>query len=108
MSEPLASRRCAQIPEGTPPLAPERRDALLSEIDGWEIVDGHHLRREWSFPDFLSALDWVNRAGEIAEAERHHPEIFLTWGRVSVEIWTHTVNGLSESDFILAAKLERL
>lgn len=108
MSDSLADRPCVQYPEGSPPLTSERRDALMREVDGWTVEEGHHLRKEWEFPDFLTALAFVNRAGEIAEAEQHHPEMILTWGKVAVEIWTHTVGGLSESDFILAAKLDRI
>ena len=108
MSPALRDRHCESYPEGTAPLSVDRRDELLEEIPGWRVVDGHHLRREWSFPDFLTALAFVNAAGALAEAEKHHPDLFLSWGKVAVEIWTHTVNGLSERDFILAAKLEAL
>jgi 4a-hydroxytetrahydrobiopterin dehydratase len=108
MSPALRDRHCRSYPEGTPALEPDRCDELLAEIPGWRIIDGHHLRGEWSFPNFLDALAFVNAAGALAEAEQHHPDLFLSWGKVAVEIWTHTVNGLSESDFILAARLEAL
>jgi 4a-hydroxytetrahydrobiopterin dehydratase len=71
-------------------------------------VDGHHLRREFGFGDFVSALALVNKVGELAESEGHHPDIQLSWGRVVVEIWTHKIDGLTESDFVLAAKIDQL
>lgn len=108
MPKPLRDRDCQLVPEGTPPLAAERAAEMLGELPGWEIVDGHHLRRSWEFPDFLSAMAFVNRMGELAESQQHHPDIALSWGKVAVEIWTHTVGGLSETDFILAAKFEAL
>jgi 4a-hydroxytetrahydrobiopterin dehydratase len=72
------------------------------------VVDEHHLVREFRFPDFKQALAFVNDVGEIAEAEGHHPNILLTWGKAEITIWTHRVDGLTESDFILAAKINRL
>jgi 4a-hydroxytetrahydrobiopterin dehydratase len=80
---------------------------LLGTIDGaWTVVDGHHLEREFSFPDFAEALAFVNRVGAIAEAEDHHPDLRLRWGAVTVTVWTHTVDGLTEKDFLLAAKVD--
>ncbi|MCS7314929.1 MAG: 4a-hydroxytetrahydrobiopterin dehydratase [Bryobacteraceae bacterium] len=93
---------------GVPPLKGERIAALLTETPGWRVVDEHHLERVFSFPDFRTALDFVNRVGELAEEEGHHPDLLLSWGRVEVRIWTHKIDGLSESDFILAAKINRL
>jgi 4a-hydroxytetrahydrobiopterin dehydratase len=74
----------------------------------WEVVRGHHLEKQYSFPDFRTALDFTVRLGELAEAEGHHPDIHLSWGRVKLEIWTHKIDGLTESDFILAAKADTL
>lgn len=91
-----------------PPLAAEKRNELLKELPDWEIVDEHHLRKTFKFPDFLSALNYVNNVGRVAEDEDHHPDIYLSWGKVRLEIWTHKINNLTESDFILAAKLEDL
>lgn len=71
-------------------------------------MDGHHIERTWKFPDFRQALAFVNRIGALAEEQGHHPDIFLTWGEVRVKIFTHKIDGLSESDFILAAKIDRL
>ena len=75
---------------------------------GWTMPNEHHLEKEFRFKDFREALDFVNRLGEIAESEGHHPDIFLTWGRVKVTLWTHSVGGLSENDFILAAKADEV
>jgi len=74
----------------------------------WQVVEGHHLERNLHFPDFLQALDYVNRLGQVSEEEAHHPDLLLKWGQVKVQIWTHKIDGLTESDFILAAKADRL
>ena len=75
---------------------------------GWRVVDGHHLEKEYRFPDFRQALEFTNRIGELAEEVNHHPNIFLTWGKVKVELWTHKIDGLNEADFVWAAKADRL
>lgn len=109
MSSRLSEKECVPCHGGMPTLAGERADALLRELDaGWEVVDGHHLQKSFEFPDFATALDFVNRVGELAESEGHHPDLHLSWGRVEVEIWTHAVDGLTENDFVLAAKIEEL
>lgn len=74
----------------------------------WTIEKEQHLQREFRFPDFKQALTFVNRVGEIAEQEGHHPDILLAWGKVEITLWTHKINGLTESDFIMAAKIDRL
>ena len=82
---------------------------LIQELaPGWKVVTEHHLERDFSFADFRKALDFVNRVGDVAETENHHPDIFLTWGKVGLKIWTHAIDGLSENDFILAAKVDQL
>jgi 4a-hydroxytetrahydrobiopterin dehydratase len=81
---------------------------LSHQLPNWEVVNEHHLRRSFKFPDFQKALDFVNRAGAIAEELGHHPEILLTWGKAGITTWTHAVNGLTESDFTLAAKIDEL
>ncbi|RMF20611.1 MAG: 4a-hydroxytetrahydrobiopterin dehydratase [Deltaproteobacteria bacterium] len=91
-----------------PPLTPQQYEPLLATLDGWQVEREHHLVRTFSFPDFRSALAFVNRVGELAESEGHHPDVHLAWGRVTIELWTHKIDGLSESDFILAAKIDRL
>jgi 4a-hydroxytetrahydrobiopterin dehydratase len=103
----LAEKKCQPCRGGVPPLTAEEISPLLKQLLGWEVVENHHLRREYEFPDFSQALDFVNRVGAIAEQEDHHPDIFLSWGKVELKIWTHKINGLTESDFILAAKIDQ-
>jgi len=107
MPNPLAARRCVPCRGDTPPLPEAVRDQLLAELGGgWSVPEGHHLFREYRFPDFMTALSFVNRVGGVAEAEGHHPDVELTWGRVAIKIWTHAIDGLTESDFVLAAKVD--
>lgn len=105
----LAARHCVPCRGGVPPLGGEELARLLAELGGgWTVVDEHHLTKEFAFPDFKAALAFTNRVGELAEDEGHHPDLHLGWGRVGIEIWTHKIDGLTESDFILAAKIDRL
>ena len=108
MTESLADKKCVPCRGGTPALKGAELAALQQEVPGWTVTSEHHLNREFRFPDFKQALAFVNQVGEIAEQEGHHPDILLAWGKVGVTLWTHTINGLSESDFILAAKIDRL
>lgn len=80
---------------------------LMEQLDGWSFEQGH-LAKSYSFSDFGGALEFVNRIGAIAQEQGHHPDIYMTWGKVSVEIWTHKIDGLTESDFILAAKFDEV
>lgn len=108
MSE-LADKTCTPCRGGVPPLAGDELDRLAAELGGgWRVVDGHHLEKEYRFPDFRQALEFTNRIGELAEEVNHHPNIFLTWGKVRVELWTHKIDGLNEADFVWAAKADRL
>ena len=91
-----------------PPLKGEELASLQKQVDGWNVIEEHHITKRFRFPDFRKALDFVNRVGGLAEEQGHHPDIFLTWGRVDVTSWTHKINGLTESDFILAAKIDQL
>ena len=103
----LADKKCVPCKGGVPPLSMEVLQRLLGELArGWEVVGDHHLTKAYTFPDFAKALAFVNRAGAIAEEQGHHPDIYLTWGKVRIDIWTHKIDGLTESDFILAAKLD--
>lgn len=105
----LASRPCVPCRRGTPPLDPTARADLLDRLGGdWRVVDGHHLHKAYAFPDFATALAFVNRVGAVAEEADHHPDIALGWGRVELTIWTHTIDGLSEADFVLAARADRV
>ena len=104
----LAEKHCVPCKGGVPPLAGEELERFKQKLPNWQVVGNHHLVRNFSFPDFRTALDFVNKAGAIAEQEGHHPDMLLSWGRVEVKIWTHKIDGLTESDFILAAKIEEL
>lgn len=104
----LAAKKCVPCKGGVPPLKGEALQALQKQVEGWSVVDEHHLTKTFKFPDFLKALDFVNRVGAIAEEEGHHPVITLTWGKVEIVIYTHKINGLTESDFILAAKIDTI
>lgn len=104
----LAGKTCVPCRGGVPPLKGAALDAMRAQLKDWSVVEDHHLEKTFSFPDFSSALEFVNRVGALAEEQGHHPDIFLTWGRVDVKIWTHKIDGLTESDFILAAKISRL
>jgi 4a-hydroxytetrahydrobiopterin dehydratase len=108
MSE-LADRKCEPCSAGTPPLRRDQIERLRASLQpGWEVVDQHHLERVFRFPDFRQALAFTNRVGELAEEEQHHPDLHLGWGRVKVLLFTHKIDGLSDNDFILASKIDRL
>ena len=107
-SSKLASKTCVPCRGGVPPLKGPDLAAIAKMIDGWKVVEEHHIEKTYTFPDFRKALDYVNRVGELAEEQGHHPDIFLTWGKVEIKIWTHKIDGLTESDFILAAKIDKL
>ena len=104
----LAEKSCVPCKGGTPPLKGKALADLHREVPEWEVVNEHHLKRTFKFPDFVKALAFVNKVGEVAEKEGHHPDILLGWGKAEVTTWTHSVDGLTESDFILAAKVDRL
>lgn len=102
----LANQQCVPCRGGVPPLSAERQAELLKQLNGWTVERGHHLTKAYAFPDFAQALAFVNRVGKMADEQGHHPDIYLTWGKVRVDIWTHKIDGLTESDFIFAAKTE--
>ena len=104
----LASKTCVPCRGGTPPLKGEELDDLWRQIPGWEVVEEHHLRRRFRFKNFRQALDFVNRVGELAEEQGHHPDVRFGWGYAEVTVYTHKIDGLTESDFILAAKISKL
>jgi len=105
----LAQKECVPCKGGVPPLKGEALDQLIRTLGrDWAVINGHHLEKRFTFPDFQSALDFTVKAGAIAEREGHHPDIYLAWGKVGVTIWTHKIDGLTESDFVLAAKVETL
>lgn len=105
----LASEACVPCRGGVPPLDREANALFLRQLsNGWTIVGDHHLERSWMFPDFRGALAFTNQVGELAEQQGHHPDITLKWGSVALAIWTHAIDGLTRSDFVLAAKIDRL
>ncbi|HXZ28547.1 MAG TPA: 4a-hydroxytetrahydrobiopterin dehydratase [Terriglobales bacterium] len=104
----LASKDCVPCRGGVPALKGKELAGLAKQVTGWEVVEEHHLKRNFKFPDFRQALAFVNRVGELAEQQGHHPDILLAWGKAEVTTYTHAINGLTESDFILAAKIDKL
>jgi 4a-hydroxytetrahydrobiopterin dehydratase len=104
----LSSRQCIPCRGGVPPLQGQEITNLLTELDGWEVVNQHHLTKIFSFANFREAQQFVNRIGDLAEEQGHHPDICFGWGRAEITIWTHKIDGLTESDFILAAKIDKL
>ncbi len=105
----LAEKKCIPCEGGTPPMGPMEARKLMSELrTEWRLVADHELRREFPFPDFKSAVSFANRIAEIADAEGHHPILTIQWGLLVVELWTHASDGLSENDFILAAKIDAM
>ncbi|MDP6744133.1 MAG: 4a-hydroxytetrahydrobiopterin dehydratase [SAR324 cluster bacterium] len=104
----LAEGTCIPCRGGVPPLKGEQLDALLEKLgNGWQIINEHHLEKEYIFADFRQALDFTVKVGEVAENQGHHPDIYLAWGKVKLTIWTHKIDGLTESDFILGAKVDQ-
>jgi len=104
----LAKLTCVPCKGGVPPLKGKELDALARQVKDWKVIDEHHISKSYSFSDFVSALQFVNSIGAIAEEQGHHPDILLRWGSVTVTIWTHKIDGLTQSDFILAAKIDEI
>lgn len=103
----LSDRECVPCKGGVPPLSEEQSGKLLAELEpDWKLVDNHHIERTYKFPNFAEALAFTNRVGDVAEEQGHHPDIELGWGRVKIILCTHKIKGLTESDFILAAKAD--
>ena len=105
----LAEKECAPCKGGTPPLKGVALERLAKKLGGgWKTVNEHHLEKEYKFKDFRKALEFTNKVGELAERIQHHPDIYLAWGQVKLTLWTHKIDGLTESDFIFAAKVNAL
>ena len=105
----LAIKECIPCKGGVLPLNQREFSEFLDKLgEGWRVVNAHHLEKEYRFKDFRTALAFTNRVGELAETQGHHPDIYLTWGKVRLAIWTHKIDGLTESDFIFAAKADRV
>lgn len=104
----LSKKECVPCRGGVPPLKGEELERLREQVEKWNVIEEHHLSKTFKFPNFVKALAFVNKVGAIAEEQGHHPDIFLTWGKVSITICTHKIDGLTESDFILAAKIDEI
>ncbi len=105
----LDDKKCVPCEGGVKPLEGKDLQQLVEELgNNWRIVNEHHLEKEFPFKDFKEALAFTNKIGELAEAQGHHPDIHLSWGKVRIILWTHSINGLSENDFIFAAKCEKI
>jgi 4a-hydroxytetrahydrobiopterin dehydratase len=105
----LAGKQCVPCKGGVEPLKGQALSDLVKQLkDGWQVVDDRHLEKEYKFKNFKQALEFVNKVGEIAESQGHHPDIFLAWGKVKLMLWTHKIGGLHENDFILAAKADAI
>ena len=102
----LSDRTCVPCRGGVAPLTAAGIAPLAAQLDDWTVTNDHHLEKDFTFPDFGAALAFVNTVGAIAETQGHHPDLTLSWGKAGVKIWTHEIDGLSESDFILAAKID--
>jgi len=107
MSE-LAERQCVPCRGGVPPMKGDEITEMSSQLPDWQVVNEHHLQRNYRFKDFRETLDFVNRVGGLAEEQGHHPDICFGWGKADITIWTHKIDGLTESDFVLAAKIDKL
>ena len=107
MSE-LSSKQCVPCRGGVPALRGDEIQPLLDQLNGWEVELEHHLKKNYGFANFAEALEFVNRVGALAEEQGHHPDICFGWGKVEITIWTHKIDGLTESDFVLAAKIDKL
>lgn len=105
----LAEKECVACKGGHPPLKGEELIHFQGQVNSaWRVVNEHHLEREYKFPDFRKALNFTNKVGELAEQQNHHPDIYLAWGKVKLTLWTHKIDGLTESDFVFAAKVDKL
>ena len=103
----LAAKTCVPCRGGVPPLRGQELVSFHQHVPEWQVVSEHHLVRQFKFPDFKQALAFVNRVGDLAEEQGHHPDILLAWGKAEITLWTHKINGLTESDFIMAAKIDQ-
>ena len=104
----LADNKCVPCRGGVPPMERAKAEGMLKQLErGWQLNKEGHLERLYTFKDFAQALSFVNKVGAVAETEGHHPDLYLAWGKCKVELWTHKINGLTESDFYMAAKADR-
>lgn len=105
----LSEKKCVPCQGGVPPLDHKQIEALLQQLgNNWSVNQAGHLNKTYAFDDFMSAMRFANQIADVAEEEAHHPDLIVAWGKCEVEIWTHKINGLTESDFILAAKIDQI
>ena len=107
LTSKLSSKRCTPCAKGSPALTDQQQAAFGKETPEWQVIEGSKIRREYKFKTYMDGVAWVQQAGQISDSEDHHPDIHIFFRRVVLELWTHTVNGLSENDYILAAKLDQ-
>lgn len=105
---PLADQRCVPCLGGTPPLTPAQVAPLLAQLEGWTVDNNKKLEKSYKFKNFVQAVEFVNAVTQVAEQEGHHPDLYVRWGEVRVYLWTHKIDGLTESDFFMAAKIDRV
>ena len=108
MATDLAEKTCIPCRGGVPPLTAQEIEPLLTRVDGWSVEDNKRLKKTFKFNDFMGSMGFANKIAEVAEQQAHHPDLYVAWGKVEVIIWTHKIDGLTESDFILAAKVDRI
>lgn len=108
MASSLADRKCVPCRGGTPPLTHEQIEPLLAQLEGWRVEEDKKLIKAYKLKNWVEAVDFVNRISPVAEAEGHHPDVYVRWGEVRVYLWTHKIDGLTESDFYMAAKIDRV
>ena len=105
----LSAKDCIPCQGGVPPLSEEESAAFLAQVNSdWSVIDNHHLIRTWEFPDFSTSLDFTNQLGAICEEQGHHADFQLSWGKVVAVIFTHKIDALTESDFVLASKFDQI
>lgn len=108
MGEELVNKKCVPCEGGTPPMSSEEAHRYMSQVMGWEIIEDKKIKKEFKFKDFKGSLDFVNKVGALAEEQQHHPNITIIYNKVNITLSTHAIGGLSENDFIMAAKIDRL
>ena len=107
--ENLLNKKCVPCEGGVPSMGPEEIKNYLSQLkEGWEVLEDHKIMKLFKFKDFKETIEFVNEVADIAEKEQHHPDIEIHYNRVNIILWTHAIRGLSENDFILAAKIDQL
>jgi 4a-hydroxytetrahydrobiopterin dehydratase len=104
----LADNKCIPCRGGVPPLTLEQIEPLLKQLSGWKLEEGHKLVKSYPFKNFVQAMEFANAITPVAEEEGHHPDLYVRWGEVRVYLWTHKIDGLTESDFFMAAKIDRV